>query len=80
MRFAVYSQKGGVGNVAEQVPVLQPYISATVRIRESHFAARPMVYYEPGHKVTSEFEALYDRVRAPRRSEALQPELSTVAR
>ncbi len=65
---------------SERLPVLQPYISATVRIRESHFAARPMVYYEPGHKVTSEFEALYDRVRAPRRNEAPTPELATVAR
>jgi chromosome partitioning protein len=54
--------------------VLEPYISSSVRIRESHHAARPMVFFEAGHKVTGEFEALYgglgrrsDRRRADKR-------------
>ena len=42
--------------------VLEPYISASVRIRESHHAARPMVFFEAGHKVTAEFEELYGRL------------------
>jgi chromosome partitioning protein len=53
--------------VAEGLPVLEPFISASVRIRESHHAARPMVFFESTHKVTGEFQALYDRLRAPRR-------------
>jgi chromosome partitioning protein len=53
--------------VADGLPVLEPYISASVRIRESHHAAKPMVFFEPSHKVAGEFEALYDRLRAPRR-------------
>ncbi len=53
--------------VAEGLPVLEPYISASVRIRESHHAAKPMVFFEPSHKVAGEFEALYDRLRTPRR-------------
>lgn len=52
---------------AEGYEVLEPYISSSVRIRESHHAARPMVFFEAAHKVTAEFEALYDRLRAPRR-------------
>jgi chromosome partitioning protein len=55
--------------VAEGLPVLEPFISASVRIRESHHAARPMVFFEASHKVSSEFEALYERLRSPRRGE-----------
>jgi chromosome partitioning protein len=53
--------------LADGLPVLEPYVSSSVRIRESHHAARPMVFFEAGHKVTGEFEALYDRLRTPRR-------------
>ena len=53
--------------VADGLPVLEPYISASVRIRESHHAAKPMVFFEPSHKVAGEFEALYDRLRAKQR-------------
>jgi chromosome partitioning protein len=55
--------------VADGYAVLEPYISSSVRIRESHHAARPMVFFEAAHRVTTEFEALYDRLRAPRRGE-----------
>jgi chromosome partitioning protein len=47
--------------------VLEPYISQSVRIRESHHAARPMIFFEASHKVSGEFEGLYDRLRAPRK-------------
>jgi chromosome partitioning protein len=61
--------------LADGLPVLEPYISSSVRIRESHHAARPMVFFEQAHKVTSEFEALYDTLRVARRAErrAAQP-------
>ena len=52
---------------AEGCAVLEPYISSSVRIRESHHAARPMVFFEPSHRVTAEFEELYERLRAARR-------------
>ena len=54
---------------ADGLPVLEPYISASVRIRESHHAARPMVFFEPSHRVSVEFEQLYERLlRSPRRA------------
>ncbi|HEX9187426.1 MAG TPA: ParA family protein, partial [Vicinamibacteria bacterium] len=53
--------------LADGLPVLEPYISASVRIRESHHAAKPMVHFEAAHKVSAEFLALYDRLRAPRK-------------
>ncbi len=55
--------------LADGHPVLEPYISSSVRIRESHHAARPMVFFEASHRVTSEFEALYERLRSPHRAQ-----------
>ena len=52
---------------AAGLPVLEPYISSSVRIRESHHAAKPMVFFESSHKVAGEFEGLYDCLRAPRK-------------
>jgi hypothetical protein len=35
-------------------------LSASVRIKESHELARPMIHLDPRHKVTQEFVALHD--------------------
>ncbi|MEI7444542.1 MAG: ParA family protein [Burkholderiales bacterium] len=48
--------------VDEGLPVLQPYLSQSVRIRESHERALPMAALDPRHKLAEEFEALYDTV------------------
>jgi len=45
--------------IDEGLPVLQPYLSASVRIKESHELARPMIHLDPRHKLTQEFMALY---------------------
>ena len=45
--------------VAEGLPILQPYISSSVKVRESHHAACPLVILEPMHKLSQEFEALH---------------------
>lgn len=52
---------------AEGLPVLEPFISASVRVRESHHAARPLVCLDPSHKVAEEFDALYASLLKPRR-------------
>ncbi len=46
--------------VDEGLPVLQPYLSASVKIKESHEQAKPMIELDPRHKVTLEFVALYE--------------------
>ena len=51
--------------VDEGLPVLQPYLSASVKIRESHERATPMAWLDPRHKLAEEFEALYDRLAGP---------------
>ena len=40
--------------------MLDPYLSASVKIKESHELARPMIHLDPRHKVTQEFVALYE--------------------
>jgi chromosome partitioning protein len=45
--------------VDEGLPVLKSYLSSSVRIRESHQHAKPMIYLEPRHKLTQEYLALH---------------------
>ncbi len=46
--------------IDEGLPVLQPYLGASVKIKESHELSCPMVHLDPRHKLTQSFEALYD--------------------
>lgn len=46
--------------IAEGLPVLEPYLSASVKIKESHELACPMIHLDPRHKLTQAFVALYD--------------------
>ncbi|TSE35600.1 ParA family protein [Tepidimonas charontis] len=48
----------------EGLPVLEPYLPASVKVRESHQRARPMIHLEPRHKLTQAFVALHDRLHA----------------
>lgn len=45
--------------IEEGLPILDSYISSSIRIRESHQAGRPMIDFDPRHKLTSEYETLY---------------------
>lgn len=49
---------------AEGLPVLDAYLSASVKIRESHAQSLPMIHLDPRHKLTGEFEALYNLLEA----------------
>lgn len=46
----------------EGLPVLDNYLSPSVAIRESHDQARPMVHLYPEHKVTQQFQGLWDEL------------------
>jgi len=47
---------------ADGLPVLDAPLSSSVRIRESHEAASPLPWFDPRHKLTQEFEALYGQL------------------
>lgn len=46
--------------IDEGLPVCQPYLSSSVKMKESHEYSRPMIHLDPRHKLTQEYEALYD--------------------
>jgi chromosome partitioning protein len=50
--------------IAEGLPVLQPYLPSSVKIRESHEVCQPMVHLDPQHKITQALVALHDRLHA----------------
>ena len=43
----------------EGLPVLEPFLSASVKIKESHQQAKPMIHLDPRHKLTDEFNRLF---------------------
>ncbi|MCX8018035.1 MAG: ParA family protein [Rhodocyclaceae bacterium] len=53
---------------AENLPVLEPFLSASVKIKESHQQAKPMIHLDRNHKLTGEFEALFDALAAQRKA------------
>ncbi len=50
------------GLISDGLPVLTTRLSSSVKIRESHHSSTPMVFLNPKHKLTQEFEALYDEI------------------
>jgi chromosome partitioning protein len=44
----------------EGLPVIEPFLSASVKIKESHQQAMPMIHLGPRHKLTDEFNRLFD--------------------
>ena len=46
--------------IDEGLPVLQPYLSSSVKIRESHQLAKPMIHMDARHKLTQELITLHD--------------------
>ncbi|MBF0226050.1 MAG: ParA family protein [Desulfobacterales bacterium] len=45
--------------IKEGLPVLDSYLSSSIKIRESHDLCLPMIYLDSSHKLTTEFQALY---------------------
>ena len=50
--------------IQENLPVLNTRLPASVKMRESHELARPLVFSFPKHKLTAEFIALFDELSA----------------
>ena len=46
----------------EGLPVLKTKLGQSVVMRESHEASEPLVHFAPKHKLTGQFEALYDEI------------------
>ncbi len=49
----------------EDLPVLETLLPQSVKMRESHEAAKPLVHLAPKHGLARAFEALYDELPQP---------------
>lgn len=50
--------------LGEGLPVLDTYLSSSIKIRESREKALPLVYLAPRHKLTRQFQALYQELKS----------------
>jgi chromosome partitioning protein len=50
--------------VEEGLPVLEPFITSSVKVRESHDAAKPLPHLARSHKLTRQFKELYEAIQA----------------
>ncbi|WP_263143818.1 ParA family protein [Pseudomonas sp. RIT-PI-AD] len=50
--------------IAEGLPVLPVYLSASVKMRESHEACTPLIHLDPGHKLSRQFVELHQVLEA----------------
>ncbi len=57
---AVLPQRTVQELIDEGLPVLQPYLSSSVKMKESHELSRPMIHLDPRHKLTQQFVELYE--------------------
>ncbi|KEA65538.1 Chromosome partitioning protein ParA [Marinobacterium lacunae] len=48
--------------LAESLPVLKTRIPASVKMKESHTAAKPLIQLAPKHRLTAEFVNLYEEL------------------
>lgn len=47
---------------AEGMPLLEPYVTASVKVRESHQRHTPLAFLAPSHKVARQFRELYENL------------------
>ncbi len=52
--------------IDDGLPVLQPYLPSSVKIRESHEQSLPMIYLDPNHKLTLALVELHAALEAGR--------------
>jgi len=55
--------------IAEGLPVLRPYLSASVKVKESHEQSLPMVHLDARHKLTLEYLALHQALQPGQHAE-----------
>lgn len=41
------------------LPLIEPFLTQSVKMKESHYHQCPLIFYSPQHKLTKEFEGLY---------------------
>ncbi|MES2743889.1 MAG: ParA family protein [Bdellovibrionota bacterium] len=63
--------------IAKGFPVIEPYLTSSVIMRESHSEGTPLPFYRPGHKLTQEFMTLAQKLIANETGIPAQPHVET---
>nr|WP_255772234.1 MULTISPECIES: ParA family protein [Halorhodospira] len=48
--------------INEELPILAPHLNTSVKVRESHQNAQPLIHWAPRHKLTGQFRELYENL------------------
>ncbi|MBF0100552.1 MAG: ParA family protein [Desulfobacterales bacterium] len=62
---AIQSKKIVKELIDDGLPVMDVYLSHSIKIRESHEKSQPMIHLDPNHKLSLEFKALYEKLHQP---------------
>lgn len=54
------------------LPVLEPYLPQSVKMKESHFEQSPMIYSHPKHKLTQSFVDLFSQLEVAKSAEKVK--------
>lgn len=58
--------------INEELPIISTYISSSIRIKESHDACLPMIHLDRNHKVSHEFQRIFQTLQT---NEIIQPDM-----
>ena len=47
---------------SEDLPILDSYLSSSIKMKESHKWQKPLPYFAPSHKLTDQFRELFDTI------------------
>lgn len=61
------------------IPIISPYITSSIKIKESHEVAQPLIQYCPKHKTTQEFLKIYQYLAHPHGQKAPKAETLPLA-
>lgn len=48
--------------ISDKLPILAARIGSSVKMKESHEVAQPLIYFAPSHKLTLQFVAVFDEL------------------
>ncbi|CAH0538972.1 ParA family protein [Vibrio marisflavi] len=54
------------------LPVLEPYLPQSVKMKESHFEQSPMIFSHPKHKLTQSFIELFSKLEVAKAAEKVK--------
>lgn len=55
--------------IGEGLPVMNSHIASSIKVKESHEQAKPMIHLDPMHRISTQFVSLWEELQTPRQGE-----------